>query len=103
MPAVGIADIGTKRGDLNLRGRAGFGIFGDDDDAEFRADSQAMREKLLDAIRRSVGGNVIVGGFTCEQNIANATANEVGLMARRAQSVADAFGECTRVHGHNYD
>ena len=105
---VGIADIGTKRGDLNLRDLslnrlARFGIFGDNDDSELRADREAAREKLLDTIRRGVGGDIVVGGFAFEQNIAHAAADEVGLMARRAQGAADAFRKCASVHGHNYD
>ena len=105
MPAVGITDIRTKRGDFYLLGNAGFGVFGDNDYAELRPDSQAVREEVLDAIGSGVRGDVIVGRFAFEQDVAHATTDEVSLMACRAQGAADAFRECTGVHGHdhNYD
>jgi hypothetical protein len=93
MAAVGIADIGSKRRDLNLSRPVG-----DNHDAEFRSDGEAIRKQFLHAIGRGVGGDVVVDRLAPEQNIAHAAAGEIGLMAAIAQDAADVVGELAAVH-----
>src|SRR3984957_6831549 len=106
MPAVGVADVGPKRGDFNLERSARCGIVGnllkDDNDPELRAPREAVREKLLDAVGRSVGCDVEIGGLAFEQDVAHTSADEIGLMARYAQRAANLFREFTSVHSDNY-
>src|SRR5580658_11217572 len=103
MAAVRVADIGTKRGDLDLQGGSVARVFGDHDDSELRAHGQTLREKLLHLFRGRVGCDIVVGWFALEQDIAYAAADEIGLMARSAQVAADALGECAGTHGHKYE
>ena len=80
---------------------APIGVFRHDDHAELRPDGQAAREKLLDAIRRRVGRDVVIGRFAAKQNIAHAAADEVSLMARRAQGAGrHVLRMHRRVHCH---
>src|SRR3984957_13309691 len=106
MPAVGVADVGPKRGDFNLERSARCGIVGnllkDDNDPELRAPREAVREKLLDAVGRSVGCDVEIGGLAFEQDVAHKSADEKGLMARYAQRAANLFRKFRVVHCDNY-
>jgi hypothetical protein len=43
-------------------------------------------------LRRSGGGNVIVGGFAIEQQVAHAAADEIGGVSVFAQRVRDTGG-----------
>ena len=98
MAAIRVANIGAKRGDLDLRFSARAGVPGDDDDPELRSDGQAVRKELLDAIRRSIRRNVVIGRLALEQNIAHTPADEIGLMACLPQGAADIAGKGASVH-----
>ena len=91
MAAVGVGEIGTKRGDLG--NEAGFcRIGGDKDDAKVRAYGKGARKEVEDNIGSRAGGDVVVGGLTVEQEIAHAAAGEVGLIAVHAQRFDDLKG-----------
>src|SRR5579862_4263692 len=93
MAAVGVANVRAESCYLDLRGAVD-----DDDDSELRAHREAVGKKLLHAIGRGVGGDVVVDRLAPEQNIAHAAAGEIGLMAAIAQDVADVVGELAAVH-----
>ena len=44
-------------------------------------------------VRRRVGGDVVIGGLAAEQQVPNASADEVCLVAVLAQSASNLFGE----------
>ena len=94
MAAIGVANVAAERSDFDLRGAVG-----DDDDSELRADCEAIGEKLLHAVGRGVGGDVVINRCAAEQNVAHAAAGEIGLMAAIAQDAADVVGELAAVHG----
>src|SRR5580693_2599383 len=93
MAAVGVANVRAESCYLDLRGAVD-----DDDDSELRAHREAVGKKLLHAIGRGVGGDVVVDRLAPEQNIAHAAAGEIGLMAAIAQDLADVVGELAAVH-----
>ena len=103
MTAVAIAYVRAKRRHFYGRGRifrlvARFRFLHHDDDTELRADHQAVRENLRDALGSSIGGHVVIGRLAVEQNVAHTPADEVGLVARRAQRPANVLCECASVH-----
>ena len=58
-------------------------IFDNQNHAEFRAHRQATRKQFLHAVGTSVGGDVVIGGSRPQEEIAHATADQIGLMAVR--------------------
>jgi hypothetical protein len=88
MAAIGVANVAAERGDFDLGG-----AIGDDDDAELRAHCEAIGEKLLHAIGCGVGGDVVIDRLAAKQNIPDAAASKIGLMAAIAQDAADVVGE----------
>jgi hypothetical protein len=59
--------------------------------SELLAYGEGLREDLHDLLRSRVGGYVVVGGLAAEQEVADASSGEVGLVSALAQS-ADDFG-----------
>ena len=98
MASIRVTHVRAKRCDFHLQVGAFAGIFRDHDHAEFRADGEAIRKKLLDAIRRGIGGHIVIRGFASQQNVAHAAAHEIGLMPCRSQRAANDFRKCARVH-----
>ena len=91
--AVGVAEVVAEGGDLD------FAVFAlDEDYAELSAYGEAVGEELEDAIGVGVRGDVKIGGFAVEEEIANAAAHEEGLVAVLLESDADGVGELARVH-----
>jgi hypothetical protein len=76
MAAIGVAEVGAKRGDLDF-GR----IFADKNYAELCADIEAVGEDLQNFLRLCVCCNVIVRRFAMEENVAHTAADEKGLVA----------------------
>ena len=64
-----------------------------------RADIEALREESQDFAGSGVGGDVVVGGFAMEKDVAHAAANEKGLVAVVLECVADRIGEVPGIHG----
>lgn len=93
MAAIGIADVGAKRGNFDLGA-----VLDDENDAELRADSQAFGKHFLDALGMHVGCDVVVERLAVELKIAHAAADEVGLMACLTELAADFIGEFARAH-----
>ena len=58
-------------------------------DAEVGADGEGLREERDDLVRRGGGGDVVVLGGVAEEEVADAAAGEVGLVARVAQGADD--------------
>src|SRR5208283_3473103 len=94
MAAIGIAHVGAKGGDFDLAG-----IAKNKNNAELGANSDAIGEKLQDALRSSVGGYVVVGGFTLEQEVTDTAADEQSFMAVAAKRIADRIGQLAGIHG----
>ncbi len=103
--AVRVAHVGAERRDFHLnRFLSWVGHFSricrDDDYPKLRSDGQTAGEKLLDAIRRGVGGYVIVDRLAAEENVAHATADEVCLVTGGAQGSADVLRKLAgAIHG----
>ncbi len=85
--AVAVGSVVAEGGDLG-----GDACIADEDDAEVRADGEGLWEELLHDVRGGAGGYVEVLGLVAEQEIADASAGEVGLMARGAQGKDDVAG-----------
>jgi hypothetical protein len=47
---------------------------------------------------KCVGGDVVVGGFTAQNDVAHTSANQKGLKALGAQGLADLIGKCANIH-----
>ena len=132
MATIGIADVAAKSGDLDAlicalcpksrvpRLRRIFAarsfvcarnnrfVFwlrnGHQHHPELRPDRISLREHAHDLIRRGIGRDVVIGGFASKQQIAHATADEIGLMAALAQSAndRDSEGLCDMPANHGY-
>ena len=59
---------------------------------ELRTYSKSLRKNADYFMRSSTGGNVIVGGLAIEQQVAHASADEIGGVAVFTQSARDADG-----------
>jgi hypothetical protein len=94
MTAIGIAEVGAKRGDFDLKG-----ILADEDDAEMGADIEALRKESQDFVGSGIGGDVVIGGFAMEKDVAHAAANEESLVAVALEYVTDRIGEVPGIHG----
>jgi len=91
--AIGVAAIGAKCRDLHVNWS-----LGDNDDAEFRADGEAVWKQFLDAFGSGVGRNVVIDGLASEQDVAHTPAREVGLVTVVAQDATYLLGELARTH-----
>src|SRR5208282_5115434 len=98
MPAVRIADVRAKRCDFDLCVVSVARLACDDDYAKLRTHGQTAREKLLDAVRRGIGRDVVVGRLAPEQNVAHTSADEVSLVARASQCAAYVTGKLSSAH-----
>jgi hypothetical protein len=58
-------------------------------DAELRADGIRLGEDRHDLVRSRIGRYVVVSGFASEQQVADASAHEVGMEAPIAQRPDD--------------
>src|SRR5882757_4687835 len=67
-------------------------------DAELGPYGICLRKDSHDFVRRGVGGDVVVGGFASEQEVAHAPADEVTLVATVAECADNRDGEGLR-HG----
>jgi hypothetical protein len=94
MPAIGIAQIRAKGGDFDFGG-----VAKNKNNAELGAYPDAIGEKLQDALRNSVGGYVVVGGSAIQEQVADTTADEQGLIAMAAEGIADRIGQFAGTHG----
>jgi hypothetical protein len=93
MAAIGVANVGAKRGHLDLRG-----ILDHKDHSEFRAHGKATRKKFLNAFRARIRANVVIRGIAAQFQIAHASAHEIRLMVVLAQCLADLLGQLARCH-----
>jgi hypothetical protein len=91
MAAIGVADVGSKRGDFNVNIAARNNY-----DAEFCSDGEAAREKFFDSSWNRVGGDVIIGGNAAEQFIAHTSAYQKSLLATGAKRTANLLRKLTR-------
>ena len=85
--AVGVAAVGAEGGDFG-----GDVVVGDDDDAEVGADGLGAGEELLDERGGGAGGDVEVFGGEAEEEIADAAAGEIGLVAGGGEGLDDGGG-----------
>ena len=96
VPAVEINAVGPESRDLELQV-----IFQNDDDAEMRANRVGAAEDFLHFLRARVGRDIDILGRLAANQIAHATACEVGGVPGRAQSIAQsARGHFHRRHLH---
>ena len=85
--------VAAKGGDFDF-----VAVAGNKNDAELRADSEAVGKKLHDALGSSVGGDVVIGGLAPEQEVAHTAADQQGLVAiamERSQIELASSRECT--------
>jgi len=108
MTAIGVADIGAEGCYLDdgnfliraYRRRAGVVLRKRHQDyAKLRAYSESLREDFHYLLRSGIGGNVVVSGLAMQQQIAHASADEVGLVAALTQDADDGSGVLVGV-GH---
>ena len=77
MAPIGISDVRSKRCYFHLR--LVTGLVRDDHNAELCSDGQAIREKLLHALRNRVGGNVEIGRLAADFERTDAIPERVRL------------------------
>jgi hypothetical protein len=94
MAAVGIADVGTEGSNLDLEG-----VLPEEDDAELRADIEAVWEEFENFRRRGVGGDVVIGGIAMKKDVAHTAADEEGLVSASLKGAANRIGEFAGIHG----
>ena len=75
-----------------LRVLCGISFEGHQYDSELLAYGEGLGEDLHDLPRSCVGRNVVVGGLAAEQQVADTSAGEVGLVPAFAQRVDDFGG-----------
>jgi hypothetical protein len=96
MAAIRVADVGPKGCNLNgvtLSGGALFFRNREEHNSELRADGVCFRENPHDFFRASIGGDVVIGRFAAEEQIAYAPAYEIRLMAMIPEGTNDRNGE----------
>ena len=94
MAAIGVAEIGTKRGDFDFEG-----IVADEDYAELRADVEAVGEESQNFLRLCVCCNVIIRWLAMKKDVAHAATDEKGLVAVALKGGANRIGEFAGIHG----
>src|SRR5882724_947552 len=94
MAAIGVAEVGAKRGDLDFKG-----FDPDQDYAELCAYIEAVGKEPQDFLRRGVSCNVIIRGLAMKKDVANAATDEEGLVAVAMQRGANRIGEFAGIHG----
>src|ERR1700733_3802609 len=91
MAAVGVGSVGAEGGDFGKGGLAvEFG--GDQHNSEVCAYGEGAREKIEDDIGRGRSGYVVVLGLATEEQVANAAAGQVGLVALVSKLAQDGDG-----------
>ncbi len=103
MPPIGVANVGAKRGHLDLRAHSVAhyllaSVLKHQNHAKFRAHRKAARKKLLHALRPRIRANVIIRRLAPQLQIAHTPAHEIRLMPVRRQRRANPFGQFTRSH-----
>ena len=93
MAAIGVTEVGAKRGDFDFEG-----ILADEDYAELCADVQTLGEKPQNFLRRCICCHVEIRGLALEEDVANASANEKGLVPLALERGANRIGEFARIH-----
>ena len=98
MAAVAVADVAAKGGDFDDGGvwaiscrdvarkrlpQAHLSQLWHQHHSELRAHCIGLRKDPHDFIRRGIGSDVVVGGLATQQQIAHASADEIGLVAVR--------------------
>ncbi len=98
MTPIGVADIGTKRRDLNRACGATRSLARQtrlrrlnryEHDSELLADGKRPRKDLHDLLRSRVSRNVIVSRLAAEQQVTNASTGKVSLIPALAQRAHD--------------
>ena len=97
--AVGISDVAAERSHLDaLRpgGPSNFAIWhcfevghGHEHNSKLRSHRISLRKDAHDLRGRGIGGDVVILGFSSQQEIAHAPAHQIGLKAALAQSLYD--------------
>ncbi len=93
MAAIGVTEVGAKRGDFDFEG-----ILADEDYAELCADVETLGEKPQNFLRRCICCHVEIRGLALEEDVANASANEKGLVPLALERGANRIGEFARIH-----
>ena len=88
MAPVGVGRIGAVGGDFDH----GAVVANDGDDAEGLADGDGLGEQRFDAVGEGVRGDVPVFGRAAEQQVADAAADEIRLVAVFPQRAQDGEG-----------
>ncbi len=76
-----------------LRGHRGNSWFWNQDHTELGAHFVGFRENLHHLRGRGIGGDIVIGRFAAEQEIAHASSSQVGLKATLAQGLNDRSRE----------
>lgn len=92
MAAVGIGAVGTEGGDFDAAV---------EDDAEVGADGFGAGEELEEFGRLSIGGDVPVLRGAIEEHVADAAADEEGLMAGGVEGLNNLFGRGGDLHPYS--
>ena len=90
MAAVAVADVAAEGRDLDRVARVV--SHRNQHDSKLRAHRVGFGKDPHDLVGRGVGGDVVIGGLAAEQQIANASADEVSLVAgsRRVRIICSA-------------
>jgi hypothetical protein len=91
MASVPITVVAAERGDFN--------VLSDDHHAKMSANQIGAREKSQNFVRRGAGGNVEVLGGRPEEQIADATADQISAVAAGMQDFKNVSGELMRFGG----
>ena len=91
MAAVAVADVAAEGGDFDRV--AAVISHRHQHDSKLRAHRVGFGKDPHHLVGRGVGGDVVIGGLAAEQQVAHASADEVGLVAVLAQSANNLFGE----------
>ena len=84
-PSVGVGAITAKGSDFGYDLLAARPLTADQDNTKMRAYGKGLLEHGKHLIRRGTGGDVEVLGLAAQQQVAHATANEIGLVAGGAE------------------
>ena len=93
MAAIGIANVAAERSDFNL-----VAVAGNKDYTELGTDTKGIGKQLHDLSGRGVGGYVVIGWIAIEQNVADTTADQQGLIAVLLKRCADRIGQFSGIH-----
>jgi hypothetical protein len=91
--SIGITDIAAKRGNFNVDA-----VTRNEHDTELSTDTDRIRKQFHNTRGSGVGRHVVISGIALEEEIADAAANQQGVVTVPLEGCADRIGKFPGIH-----